>query len=64
MCVFCVLKTPLGSVELQPAPDPVQLNRELISQTLKQGTALGSLNRQLGEENRQLKREHQRIVGE
>ncbi|XP_059910252.1 DNA repair protein XRCC4-like isoform X1 [Gadus macrocephalus] len=55
---------PLGSVELQPAPDPLELNQELIGQTLQQGTELGLLNTKLREENRQLKREHKRILRE
>ncbi|CAL8329647.1 unnamed protein product [Arctogadus glacialis] len=59
---MCII--PLGSVELQPAPDPLELNQELIGQTLQQGTELGLLNTKLREENRQLKREHKRILRE
>ena len=51
-------------MELQPAPDPLELNQELIGQTLQQGTELGLLNTKLREENRQLKREHKRILRE
>lgn len=54
----------LGCVELQPAPDPVQLNREMIALTLKCNVDLKSDNGQLLEENRRLKQQHQTILQE
>lgn len=54
----------VGSAELQPAPGPVELNRELISHALEHSTDLESQNHELQDENQRLKQEHQQLLTE
>ncbi|KAL0979751.1 hypothetical protein UPYG_G00189170 [Umbra pygmaea] len=54
----------VGAVDLHPAPDPVELSRQIMGQALGQLTDLEAENRFLLEENKSLRLEHQRLLAE
>nr|XP_057927155.1 uncharacterized protein LOC131128383 isoform X2 [Doryrhamphus excisus] len=54
----------LGSLRLKPTPHPLQLNREMIGQSIKCNISLKQQNLLLLEENRKLKEEHEHILRE
>ncbi|KAM8866315.1 DNA repair protein XRCC4-like isoform 1-T3 [Synchiropus picturatus] len=54
----------VGSVDLQPARDPVPMNREMIAQSLKHTAQLVKENVALLEENRKLKLIHKQILAD
>ncbi|KAJ8006129.1 hypothetical protein DPEC_G00125040 [Dallia pectoralis] len=54
----------VGAVELHPAPDPVELNREMVGHTLGHVADLEAENRLLEEENQTLRQEKQHLLAE
>ncbi|XP_057674726.1 DNA repair protein XRCC4-like [Corythoichthys intestinalis] len=54
----------LGSVMLNPVPEPREAVRALLTYSLERGTSLERHNQELREQNRRLGREHGRIAAE